>query len=121
MVARVIGLLVTAAVGVGCLRVWKDAEGFGKGLSCGMTVDDIRQYAARFEGTVVFTRQAGNLAGVVVAHGDTQIECWMEKNGLSRYEITWLSAPAKREVGPVVVLCAAEGAERVASPAAESR
>ena len=85
---------------------WERADEFVSGLRCGMTVEEVRAYARDFEGADVRQENFKNSAPVVVTHGDTAIELWVENGNLQAAQITWHDGrPTNISKRPRVELC----------------
>ena len=92
-----------------CIRSvrWNRVDQFVDGLSCGMTANQLSDYARSFENAETFSRDRVGLAPLVVKHGGTNVECFFEGDLLRRVQVSWISAPAKRTVEATKNLCAA--------------
>jgi hypothetical protein len=89
-------------------RPWSRADELVGGLHCGMTVEEIENYAREFGGVVALKRSASNAPLVTLEHKGTHVNCWGEQGRLRAIQISWISAPAVAQVSPRRDLCSGE-------------
>jgi hypothetical protein len=86
---------------------WNQENAFISGLECGMTLEEIRQYVGRFEGTKLVQQNFADRASfVVTAPTNTFIDLWVVNERLRAAQTHWHDG-RHTNIGsrPVVYLC----------------
>jgi hypothetical protein len=84
---------------------WERSDEFVIGLKCGMSSTEIQTYARQFAGCTTFAPDGPDLPTLVVQHGGTNINCFLEDDKLRAVQVTWISKPATRKTDEKRSLC----------------
>jgi len=104
------GVLLLLTLGTAascCCRRWSRADELAAGLRCGMTRQEVKQYAGSYRDLYINDHPGGtNLPHMVLVHSGTYINLWFDDDALRRVQVTWVSAPMKLSEDVPRDLCA---------------